>query len=82
MLERMNPRANASEERTLAWGWEMCLLRKERTGFVEPARKSIGRLKWVVLDGWGVYHIVEDLPSRSCTFKIKESICQVGPRVL
>ena len=29
----------------------MCLLRKERTGFVEPARKRIGRLRWVGLDG-------------------------------
>ena len=59
----------------------MCLLRKERAGFVEPARKRIGRLRWVGLDGWGVFHIVVDVPSRSCTFKIKESICQVGPGV-
>lgn len=32
----------------------MCLLRKERTGFVEPARKRIGRLRYEGLDGWGV----------------------------
>ena len=41
----MNPRAKASEETTSAWGWEMCLLRKERTGAVELARKRIGRLR-------------------------------------
>ena len=33
------------------------------------------------LDGCGVYQIVVDLPSRSCPVKIKENICQVGPRV-
>lgn len=50
----MNPRANASEESELAWGWEMSLLRKERTGAVELARKRIGRLRWEGLDGWGI----------------------------
>ena len=35
----------------------MCLLRKERAGFVEPARKRIGRLGWVGLVD-GVYTIL------------------------
>ena len=59
----------------------MYLLRKERTGFVEPARKSIGRLRCEELDGWDICYDVVDLPSRSCTFKIKESIRQVRPRM-